>query len=574
MLTLQVELLTGRYIATAYNDRQAAEWPPHPARLFSALVATWAGADPPDDSERAALEWLERAGAPQIRASDCSTRDVVTHYVPVNDTTVLPDLSTARHRVHGYEAAVEKLRAEIRLAETSAQDTASLKKQLEKAHKKLAAEREKLQERISAAVTPGRTTEAGVLAAASLLPQARGRQPRHFPSVTPDNPLVELTWRADPPAEIQRSLESLAGRVVRLGHSSSLVRCAVVERTGGEPTWSPDEDGQELLRVPLPGQLERLEAAYAVHGETEPRVLPCRFERYRHGPPRKVVGHVSRPVLGEDWVVLRRTGGPPLHITCGVDVAEAVRGALLKHTADPPPEALSGHRVDGGPTQCPHVAVVPLPFVGHAHADGRILGIAVVLPRDLDPQVRRAVLRAIGRWEEAHRLEDEESPTVPVHLGEPGVLELERVAWGDPGLSGLRPLTWCRASRVWLSATPVALDRNPGNLRARDPGKAAAAHLEAERVIARACENIGLPKPIEVTVLPSVTMPGVAKAHQHPPFPRGNCGFRRVKVHARVEFAEAVRGPVILGAGRYYGLGLMRPSIQISAAEGPSHADS
>ena len=40
MFAIRVECLTGRYVATAYDDRSRAEWPPHPARLFSALVAT------------------------------------------------------------------------------------------------------------------------------------------------------------------------------------------------------------------------------------------------------------------------------------------------------------------------------------------------------------------------------------------------------------------------------------------------------------------------------------------------------------------------------------------------------
>ena len=40
MLAIEVTFLTGRYVATAYNTRTESEWPPHPARLFSALAAT------------------------------------------------------------------------------------------------------------------------------------------------------------------------------------------------------------------------------------------------------------------------------------------------------------------------------------------------------------------------------------------------------------------------------------------------------------------------------------------------------------------------------------------------------
>ena len=49
MLSIEVELLGKRYAATAHNDRGRAEWPPHPARFFSALVAALHERDQVDD---------------------------------------------------------------------------------------------------------------------------------------------------------------------------------------------------------------------------------------------------------------------------------------------------------------------------------------------------------------------------------------------------------------------------------------------------------------------------------------------------------------------------------------------
>ncbi|HWU87141.1 MAG TPA: type I-U CRISPR-associated protein Csb2, partial [Kofleriaceae bacterium] len=95
MLALTIELLSGRYVATAYNDRDRVEWPPHPARVFSALVSTWADEDPrgPDgEAELAALEWLEQQSPPEILASpiaQAGARSVVTVFVPVNDVGVI-----------------------------------------------------------------------------------------------------------------------------------------------------------------------------------------------------------------------------------------------------------------------------------------------------------------------------------------------------------------------------------------------------------------------------------------------------------------------------------------------------
>jgi len=267
----------------------------------------------------------------------------------------------------------------------------------------------------------------------------------------------------------------------------------------------------------------------------------------------------TRPVLSDDWIVFRRVGGPRLPITRAVDVAAAMRGALLSWADDPPPEVLTGHRPDGSPLSRPHVAFAALPFVGHEHADGSLLGVAVILPREVDELERRALLRAIGAWEDTRRLEDEESPVLELKLGRAGVVELERVAWGLPPLANQRSTTWCRPSRFWISVTPVALDQNPGHLYSHDHDRADEAYHRAAETVARSCTHVGLPLPSTVTVIPSVTLAGTVKARDFPPYPPSDRRTRRVKVHAVLEFDELVAGPVLLGAGRYYGLGLFRP---------------
>ena len=39
MLAFEVEYLLGRVFSGDFRDREEPEWPPHPARLFSALDA-------------------------------------------------------------------------------------------------------------------------------------------------------------------------------------------------------------------------------------------------------------------------------------------------------------------------------------------------------------------------------------------------------------------------------------------------------------------------------------------------------------------------------------------------------
>ena len=195
-----------------------------------------------------------------------------------------------------------------------------------------------------------------------------------------------------------------------------------------------------------------------------------------------------------------------------------------------------------------------------------------MLPGELREVERLAVLRAVGRWEGRvrERLQDPdvEAPPLELRLGARGVIELERVAWGLAQQATLRASSWVRPARQWLSVTPVALDRNPGDLRSSDPADAAQAFLAASASIATSCERIGLPRPIRVDILPSVTLSGGAKARDFPAFPADRRKPQRGKVHALVEFPDPVRGPVLLGAGRFFGLGLFRPAD--SERGGPS----
>ena len=85
MLALGIRYLTGYAVATDVSSRELPEWPPHPARIFMAMAAAMFETGDAQN-ERAALEWLEQQGSPFLRVSDAEPRDVVTHYVPVNDS--------------------------------------------------------------------------------------------------------------------------------------------------------------------------------------------------------------------------------------------------------------------------------------------------------------------------------------------------------------------------------------------------------------------------------------------------------------------------------------------------------
>jgi CRISPR-associated protein Csb2 len=550
MLAIEIELLTGRYAATAYNDRRRAEWPPHPARFFSALVAALHDRDPIDQDERDALLWLEEQPAPSLWVDPewkVGRRRVLDVYVPVNDVTL------------GGDEAIRK--AEMNLARAS---TATKKK-------KARAELEKVRREV-VTVQDEYPDDALTTATALMVPpfvgvgkkdrgkwtrqQGRTRQVRTFPVALPETPTFAFLWPAADPSSHRAALEQLCARVTRLGHSSSLVRCRIVDRQIA-PTLIPSNEGDVVLRVVGPSQLERLEQAFERHQAVENRILPARFQRYRTASAEHQTSSLPQSVFSDDvrdWVLFERVGGERLLASRGADLAQALRKALIEVQGEQDlPETLSGHGKNG-PTDRPHVAFVPLPFVGHEHADGAIMGIALILPRELPSADRETLFLLIARWEKDRAdaqgkltLADRSLPRFLVRRVEVSA----KVA--------LDPRRWCRASRRFITATPIALDRNPGNLRSNRAGTAWKAALEAQKIIADSCERVVGMRPASVEVSLAPLLPGAQHVRFFSPWPRRPDRPRRVKVHADIRFAERVRGPLLLGAGRYFGLGLCLP---------------
>jgi CRISPR-associated protein Csb2 len=370
MLAIEVTFLTGRYVATAYNTRTESEWPPHPARLFSALAATHFAdvdsADPGLIRERAVLEWLEGLGAPSIVASDATPRDVVTVFVPVNDVGLTDVDEEARQ--------VDRLRT-ILACVTTGGDAKAIRKaqrELDKAEATLT--------KATARATAVPVKHMDARYGRRVLPEHRGRQPRTFPSVSPLDPRVTYVWSDAAPSADQRDrLDALLARVVRLGHSSSMVSMRLVG-AAGPPTWHPATEGDLTLRVVEPGQLSALQKAFERHQELEPRVMPAVHQPYEPSGAA-AADRPGQTIFNDDWLALRKVEGPLLPITAAAGLARTVRKALMSYASEPIPEMLCGHTLDKQPSQQPHLAIVPLPFVGHEHATGSILGVALTLPR-------------------------------------------------------------------------------------------------------------------------------------------------------------------------------------------------
>ena len=498
---IEVNFLTGRYVATFHNDRQRPEWPPHPARLFSALVATWADGDEPDPSEREALEWLEAQGHPAITASRATPRKVVSHFVPVNDGSVV-SRRWQTHKADKLDSLAEQLDRELAASDGTCTKTAI------RIGEKIRKER----------IVDTQVTQLGTTnptSALQMLPEHRGKQERFFPSVTPEETRVIYAWESSCPHGVNETLDKLLARVTRLGHPSSLVSCRV-SINSIDPTHVPRRDGSESLRCIERGQFAELERQFARHRGSRRRSLPYTYVRYR--APRGIAKSElpCEPDTAGDWVVFEFAhGSRALPVTRTVEIAKTMRSAILHYAEDPIPEGVSGHGPEGRSTTNPHVAFVPLPYVGFERADGRLLGIAVSVPKTLPEAARRTLYRAIGAWEGT-----DGSSLLRLTLGSRGVVKLHR-QHGLSSLISLRPDTWTGRSQRWVSATPIALPKHPGRLRGGTAVARTKAWSLANVAVVAACHHVGLPTPSEVRVsLPSFVT-GARDAGEFPPFTQG-----------------------------------------------------
>jgi CRISPR-associated protein Csb2 len=473
---------------------------------------------------------LEQQTAPALRVdleSQVARRQVQDVYVPVNDVTL------------GLDTAIRD--AEVALQQA---DSAAKRK---KAEAKLVAARN------APNVLDVRPSDKAFNAAIALLPERRTRQVRTFPVVIPKTPLFTFLWQDADATKHRAALDRLCERVTRLGHSSSLVRCRIVDRDIS-PTLVPSDNGTLTLRVVGPGQLNRLDEAFAIHQGLENRVLPARPQRYRLASAGPVVTTpAAESVFSPEWIIFERVSGSRPLSSRTTDIARALRAALLEqHGEKGMPATLSGHK-ENGPTNQAHVAFVPLPFVGHEHADGAVMGCALVLPRQLPRTDRETLLRLVAKWEKERSTRG--NLTLAGGSLPPFIIRRADVS----AKVALDPSRWCRASTRFVTATPIALDKNPGNLRSNQDGTARKAALEAQQTISEACRHVVGVRPVSVEVSLAPLLPGAQHVRQFLPWPGRPGRTPRVRVHADIRFAEPVSGPLLLGAGRYFGLGLCLP---------------
>ena len=479
MLIFDVEYLMGRVLASSYNDRSKPEYPPHPSRLFSSLVAAYEDCELGPEA-RKSLEWLETLPDPAIYIEpplySPTGRTPVSYYVPVNDS-----LSAKGKKV-------------VRLY----------------------------------------SKQPPILQGVDL---NRLRAERWFPAITPNDTHVKFVWNVGIECDQHLPwLKLIAENVTYLGHSATPV---IVRVTTGnlKPNIVPDSDGEFSLRTVGRGRLAHLEEVYKLR-KRNPGIQPKVGRVVKYGFVKAVDRDEIPASDSGHAVTFRIYSAQMIPGTAFHKVVLAARNSILSLYPDPVPEIISGHLADGTPLRAPHLAVIPLLDMGHAYAGGHIMGFSFILPKNASAEVSSEMDRSLSELE-------------TLKTGKIGVLQVQRIT---PDMipnspRGLNLRYYEGPSKSWGTVTPIALGKHP-KLSDLGPGKSGGS------VFREACVMAGLPEPEEVITMPSSVFEGVGLARDYVvPQKFGNY----LRTHSIIRFPEKVRGPIVIGSGRYLGYGLLYP---------------
>lgn len=464
------------------------EWPPAPARLFQALVAGAADrlAEP---AVQAAFRWLEALEPPTVVAPRQIEGRSVTYFVPNNDLDAKG----------GDPERVPEIRA-------------------------------------------GKVV-----------------RPRFLQA---DVPFVYL-WTFHDGAEHADRFTELAGGLYQFGRGDDMAWAtaevlddaavvSLLEGTRGvvhRPSAGASMGG---LACPRRGTFDSLERRHARQAN--------RFEVQRKGgtalrvfvqPPKAVFREVSYEGSASRFLyelrnAERMTGFAAVPPERSHDLIVALRDAATERLAAAmgdreTVEAVLVGRRPGEPERvatAQRVRIVPLPSIGHVHADPSVRRVVVEVPAG-GPLGARDVQWAFSGLEL------------------PGFV---LVAATDRGMLH----RYASGSRVWATITPLAL---PAVRRRIDPERRAEeakgaeerAREEAEAVAAvrQALRHAGVTEPVEaIRVHREPSRPGVPRAEAFAAPPR----FPKERLwHAEIVFRRPVAGPLVLGDGRFLGLGVMAP---------------
>lgn len=512
-LLISVRFHDGRY-------HGAADWPPAPARLFQALVAAGPkDKDALEKTSRDALAWLEQLAAPVIAAPvSIEGQPNFKLYVPNND-------------LDAYGGDIRKI-AKVRTA------TKQIK-------------------------------------------------PRLFDASVP----LLYIWRFDGDDTHAKCVCKIAESLYQLGRgvdmawaTADLLDEAEAENRLAEyqgVIYRPSQNGQgTALGCPEDGSLKSLEDRYKAGAQRFRRVQNGRTVRteFANAPKPRFRSVTYDSAATHLLFDLRRTtvtDSPfaPWPLKNASALVQKLRdGAVAKLVQlkrDKPFDEGTINRVLIGrdakeADKALRVRIVPLPSIGHAQVDRNIRRVLVEVPPDC-PIRADDVAWAFAGLVIASR-------GIDVATGEITAQDysIEQLVSADDDSQlkyygiGAEALS----SRLWRSVTPLALPTarrriDPAQVKeqAKNGSERQIENRSAIHEVMQALRHAGLRH--RVANVRVQREPFEARGERAEVFADGTRFSKHQLWHVEIEFAEVVNGPLLLGNGRYCGLGLLAPVRQV-----------
>jgi CRISPR-associated protein Csb2 len=482
------------------GDSDESEWPPSPARLLQALVS--AATDPFDltrieESAKQALAWLARLPSPLVVAPDHTVGTGFRLSVPNNDLDV-----TARLWWKGVEP--EKPKRPIDLRTMKAVRPVHLRS------------------------SQGNDATVHYL---YPLPDACPDLEHHLPTLrTAARSITHLGW----------GIDMVAG-------NAELLTDEQVAQLPGE-RWEPASDRSGTpLRVPVSGTLDALIRRHTAF------LNRLSEEGFRPVPPltafqtvnyRRASDPMQRP-----YTVLQLVSPDGSPFSYPQDKLIHIRG-MVRHLAI---EAMKREQPRGVPEDWVNSYVrgkarpgedthrqfsyLPLPSIGHTHTDPSIRRVMITSPPGDEGWLKFLENRLLGQ----QLVPDPECCTL---LKSPPILTRPSSHSGFD--------RYVQTAKEWASVTPVIL-----------PGHDDHSPAKTRKLIEKALAQSGVNVPCEYEWRAISWFPKSLPAFKYDRHKRPIGYFRPshlvnlTAVHLRLTFESDYTGPLVIGAGRHCGLGLL-----------------
>ena len=521
-------LLTVHFFDDRYHgllDRGGTpEWPPSPFRLFQALVAGVArrgelvvGEDDPSNRELTeigkAVAWLQGLDPPIIIAPKAQRGQAITRFVPNNDGDKKFDR----------------------------------------------------QERLTAKPT---------------IPTLFLLEPNQKPEV---HYIWDIGDHIDPPAagirDAARSLTALGWGIDMAFADAQLADEAKLQSLTGI-RWHPKPGAwrnEGMLRVPVYDDKTKECTLCDLR-----RCHQSAINRIEHGKPLKTV---DKPKIFDRvlYTSIERPIGKPCAIFKLLDsnedparyphaklvhIAGMTRHLAIESIREDPPawivradrgdfvkRIIAGKRDPSVGDEHKQISYVPLPSIGHEHADAIIRNVMLVAPLGCERELAYLAEHIDGEpLKPEGEFEDCNADSLPSD-GYRAELRLF-----NPPKDKFIATRYLGTSRTWQTVTPVILD---GHNRKSKSDKPDAIGRATERLICKALARAGIETPCEFTWQATPYFKNCLSAHKYDRDGR-TTGYHRPKhlkdltaVHVRLKFAHPVAGPLAIGAGRHCGFGLL-----------------